>query len=188
MSADRLILEPTYGILQNLTVEFIANGSDVAALLRAEEVAGAADFQIAQGDLEAGAELGEFFYRFKSAAGHRRHAALAIQQKVGISSILIAAHASSKLVQIGKAITVRLVDKDGVDVGNIQAALDDRGRQEDVAFLLDEIEHGLFQLVLVHLAVSDGDARFRHHLLNLTGNILDVVNSVMNKINLAIAV
>ena len=45
------------GVGKQLHVQVEADGGHVAALLRAEQVARAADLQVAQGDLEAGAEL-----------------------------------------------------------------------------------------------------------------------------------
>ena len=47
--------------LQHLAVKVEADGFDVAVLLAAEHVAGAAEFEIERGDVEAGAEIAEFF-------------------------------------------------------------------------------------------------------------------------------
>ena len=47
------------GFFEELAVHFVADGGDVAGLLGAEHVAGAADFEVAHGDLEAGAELAD---------------------------------------------------------------------------------------------------------------------------------
>ena len=47
------------GLLEQLQVHVVAHGHHVARLLGAQQVARAADFQIAHGDLEAGAELGK---------------------------------------------------------------------------------------------------------------------------------
>ena len=91
-------------------------------------------------------------------------------------------------MQICQSIVVCLVDENRVDVGNIQAAFNDCGRHQDVGFLLDEIEHGFFQLVLVHLTMSHGDAGLQHHRLNLPCHFLDVVNSVVDEIDLSVAI
>ena len=45
-------------LVQELDVELEADGGDVARLLRAEQLAGAADLEVAHRDREAGAELG----------------------------------------------------------------------------------------------------------------------------------
>ena len=53
---DWLILDALYRFFEELTVHFITNGGDVAGLLGAQDVACAADLEIAQGDFEAGAQ------------------------------------------------------------------------------------------------------------------------------------
>ena len=54
----RLAGELGHGLVQHLDVELEAERGDVARLLGAEQVAGAADLEVAHRDLEAGAELG----------------------------------------------------------------------------------------------------------------------------------
>ncbi len=46
--------------------------------------------------------------------------------------MLVAADPAAELVQVGQAVLVGLVDEDRVDVGDVQAALDDRRRDQDV--------------------------------------------------------
>ena len=48
-------LQALNGLAQELAVELEADGGDVSALLRAQQVAGAADFEVAHGDFEAAA-------------------------------------------------------------------------------------------------------------------------------------
>ena len=57
MSAlDGLALGPGDGLIQQLDVEVVAHGLHVAVLAVAQQVARAADLQVAHGDAEAGAE------------------------------------------------------------------------------------------------------------------------------------
>ena len=79
--------------------------------------------------------------------------------------MLVPPDAAAKLVQVGQAVAVGLVDEDRVGVGNVEAAFDDRRRQQDVGLAADELEHHLFQLVLGHLAVADVDPGLGHDLL-----------------------
>lgn len=51
-------LQALNGLPQQLAVELEADGGDMAALLGAEQVAGAADFKVAHGYFEAAAQLG----------------------------------------------------------------------------------------------------------------------------------
>ena len=55
---DRLALQFSHGLGQELGVKIEAHGRDVAVLLRPQQVAGAADLQVPHGEPEAGAELG----------------------------------------------------------------------------------------------------------------------------------
>ena len=56
-------------LLEHGGVHLEADGFNVAALLAAEHVAGAAKFEIERGDFEARAEVGEFLERGEAAAG-----------------------------------------------------------------------------------------------------------------------
>ena len=57
------------GAFEHLAVEVEADGFDVAVLLAAEHVAGAAEFEVESGDAEAGAEFAELFHGGEALAG-----------------------------------------------------------------------------------------------------------------------
>src|SRR2546429_3667156 len=59
---DFFAFQGSDALLEQLAVEFEADGGDVAALLRPEEVSRASDFEIAHGDFESAAEGGVLFY------------------------------------------------------------------------------------------------------------------------------
>src|SRR5262245_55909655 len=101
--------------------------------------------------------------------------------------MFITAHPSSELMQVGQAIIFRLVDEDGVDVGNVQAAFDNRGRHQNVGFAADKFHHRSFELMLVHLPVADDDARFWHDLMKLAGDFADVIDPIVDEVDLAFA-
>ena len=102
--------------------------------------------------------------------------------------MLVAAHAAAKLVQIGQPVAVGLVDEDRVGVGDVQPALDDRRGQQQVEAAVDEVEHHLFQVVLGHLAVGDGQAGLGHDLPQPPGEDLDVLDAVVDEEDLPAAV
>ena len=62
-------LELVDGLFEHGGVHLEADGLDVAGLLATEHVAGAAEFEIERGDLEAGAEVGELLERGEAATG-----------------------------------------------------------------------------------------------------------------------
>ena len=118
-----LVLELPRRLFQQLAVHLVADGRDVAGLLGAEDVAGAADFQVAHGDLEAGAEVAVFLDRLQSLGRDRRHRAIGRQEQVAVRAMLPPPDAAAKLVQLAQAESVGVVDDDRVGVGDIQAAI-----------------------------------------------------------------
>jgi hypothetical protein len=76
--------------------------------------------------------------------------------------MLVASHAAAKLVQVGQAVAVGVVDEDRVRVGNVEAALDDRRGEQNIRLAAHEPQHDVFQFALGHLPVADVDPRLRH--------------------------
>jgi len=52
-----LVFELSHCFFKKLAIHLVTHGRDVAGLLRAKDVAGAADFQVAHGDFEARAKM-----------------------------------------------------------------------------------------------------------------------------------
>ena len=175
------------GLLQELAVEIEADRHDVAALGRAEDAAGAANFEIAHGDAKARAERAVLLDRVDPLArcAHGHH--LAREQQIGVGLVLGAADAAAELIEIGQAEAIGAIDDDGVGVRNIEAALDDRGADEHVDFSGDETLHDVFEFVRVHLAVAEVDPRLRTKLGDAIAHFLDRLHAVVQKIDLALA-
>ena len=110
------------------------------------------------------------------------------EQQVAIGPVDVTAHAAAKLVQIGQAVAVGLVDENRVGVGDVQAALDDRRRQQEVEAVGHEVQHHPLQLVLGHLAVGDADAGLGHDLAEPLGERLDVLHAVVDEVDLPLPV
>ncbi len=102
--------------------------------------------------------------------------------------MFVAPHAAAKLVQVGQPVAVGLVDEDRVGVGNVEAALDDRRGQQHVVAAVDEAEHHLFEIVLVHLPVSDGQPRLGDDLPQPPRDDLDVLDAIVDEEYLPVAV
>ena len=113
---------------------------------------------------------------------------MARQEEIGVGLVRAAADAAAQLVEIGEAEAVRAVDDDGVGVGNIEAALDDRGRNQHVGLAGDEARHHVLEFLGLHLAVADIDARLRDELLHALGDVLDRVDAVVEEVDLPVAV
>src|SRR5260370_28806538 len=89
------------GALQHLGIQFEADGFDMTALLAAQQVAGAAEFEVERGNLESGSEIGEFFERGQAAARNRSELNLRGKQEVRVGSAVGSSDPPAELVQLG---------------------------------------------------------------------------------------
>ena len=103
------VLFPTFALhffdscLEHGCVQLEADGFDVAALLAAEHVARAAQFEIERGDFEAGAEVTEFLERRQTPARDVGQFRVRRDQQIGISAAIGAAYAAAQLVELAEA-------------------------------------------------------------------------------------
>jgi len=67
-------------LAQQLAVQFVTDRRDVAALLGAEDVAGAADFQVAHGDLKARSQLRKLLDCLQPPRRRRRNLLVRVEQ------------------------------------------------------------------------------------------------------------
>ncbi len=137
---------------------------DVAVLLAAEHVAGAAEFEVESGDAEAGAEFAEFFHGGEALAGDFGEGGFGRDEEIGVGALGGAADAAAELVELGETEAIGAIDEDGVGAGDVEAVFDDGGGDEDVGFVANEFEHHAFELFFAHLAVADDDASFGDEL------------------------
>ena len=72
----------------------------MAALLGAQNVAGAANLQVTHSDLEAGPQFAELFDRLHSFSGRAGQRLAFFEQEVAVRSVLIPTDASAQLMQI----------------------------------------------------------------------------------------
>src|SRR5688572_33465568 len=76
---------------------------------------------------------------------------------------------------------------DGVGAGDVYAVLDDGGRNENVIYVVDEVEHYLLHLFLVHLTVPDRQACLRPATLYARCDRLDRLDAIVNEEDLPAA-
>ena len=125
-------------LLQHLLVELEADLLDVAGLLVAEQIAGAADVEVVDGELEAGAERVERLQHLQPALGLRRDLAVGRQREQRIGAQLGAADAAAQLVELRQAEHVGAVHDQRVGGRDVEAGFDDRGRQQHVVLAVVE--------------------------------------------------
>src|SRR5262249_26472456 len=159
---------------EQFAIQFVADGRDVAALLRAEDVAGAANFQIAHRDGESSPHVTELFDGSQPLGRIARKVLIRIDQQIAVRAVLIPPDPATKLVQVGQAVSVSLVDENRVGIWDIEAAFDNGRGQQNVELMIDEIQHYAFQTVLGHLSVRDSDACFGHDVLQSESQKVDV--------------
>ena len=153
----------------------------------AEQVAGAADLEVAHGDLEPAAELGGLADRLQPLVGLLAERDLDRVEQVGVRPLAAAADPAPELVQLAEAEQVGALDDERVHGRHVDARLDDRRAHEDVEAAVPEVDDDLLQRALVHLAVGDGDARLGHQLAQAGGGVLDRAHPVVDPEHLALA-
>ena len=134
-------------MLEQLAVKFKSYGGDVAALLRAEQISRAANFQVTHGNLESAAERRVLLHRADAFAHIGQELGVARQQQIRVGLMFVTPDASAQLIQIAQAKPVGAVNDDGVRVRNIEAAFDDRCGKQNVRFAVDEFRHHFFEFV-----------------------------------------
>ena len=175
------------GVLQEQAIPLVAYGRDVAALLGPEDVPGPADLQVPHRDLEPGPEFGELLDRLEPPLRRRGDHLQRVDDQVRVGPVLLPPDPAAELVQVGQPVGVRVVDEDGVRVRDVQPALDDRRRHQHVRLAVEEPDHRPLQLVAVHLPVADHELRVRDDPPHLVGDLVDVVDPVVDEVHLPAA-
>src|SRR5205085_7926977 len=97
---DLLAFQLTDRLLEQLHVHLEANGVDLAALLAAEQVAGAADFEVERGDPESAAEIAELLDRGEAFLRDRRQIVFRRNQQIRVRGPIRSADAAAQLVEL----------------------------------------------------------------------------------------
>src|SRR5215831_1217590 len=95
--------------------------------------------------------------------------------------------APAQLMELCKPELIRPIDDDGIGARHVDAALDDRRTDEQVAALMVKVEHDLFEFALAHLPMTDGNARFRNEFRNRLRSPLDCFDTVVHVVDLSAA-
>ena len=158
-------LQAHHRLFQHLLIELEADLLDMAGLLFAEQIAGAADIEIVRGELEAGAQSIERLQHFQPPFGLRRDLLLRRQREQRIGAQLGAPDPAAQLVKLRQAEPVGAMHDQCIGGRNIEAGLDDGGGQQHVVFAVVEGRHDVVEHGRWHLSVRDGDPDLRHILV-----------------------
>ena len=154
-----LALEVGDRLVEHLDVQLEPERCDVAGLLGAEQVAGAADLEIAHRDREPGAELGVVGERREPGARLRRQLVGVGIEEVRVREPIAAADAAADLVELAEPELVGALDDQRVRLRDVEPRLDDRRRDEHVGIAGEERDHLVLELPLRHLPVRDEEAQ-----------------------------
>ena len=160
----------------------------MSRLLRAQQIARAANLQVFQRDLETGAEIVGLHDRGQAALRDLGQRAVRLGHQVGEGAHAGASDAAAELVHLGQAETFGAVEDDRVDTRDIDARFDDCRADEHVSLALGELFHVLAQDVGRHLTVGDEEARLRHEAAQFDGLAVDRAHLVVEEVDLTAAI
>src|SRR4051812_5248828 len=187
LAREPLALARAHGLVEHRHVELEAERRDVAGLLVAEQVARAADLEVAHRDLEAGAELGVVAQRAQALRRLLGQGGRARVQEVRVRALARAAHATADLVELGEAEQVGALDDQRVRLRDVDARLDDARRDEHVGLAAQEAHHPRLELLLVELAVGHLEAHAGAQAAQALGRLVDRLDAVVDEERLAAA-
>ena len=170
---------------QELAVEVEAYSGNMPRLLCAEQIASAADFEIAHGNLEARSQCGILFDRAHSFFRIARRDLVSWQHEDGVGSSVSPADSASQLVEVRQPKTICPVDHDGIGVRNINSAFDNGGREENIRFPLDKRMHDIFEVLPGHLAVANQNPGFGNQFEQTLSYDFNTLNPVVEEENLS---
>src|SRR5579872_7128701 len=125
-------------LAHHLLIEFVADLLDMAGLLLAEQVAGAAQVEIVARELKARAQHIERLKNGEPLLRLGRDLGLGRRGEIGVGANLRPADPAPQLVELRKPEHVGAMHDHGVGAWNVEAGFDDRRRQEDVVLAVVE--------------------------------------------------
>ena len=167
-------LQRDHRLFQHGLIELEADLADMARLLLAEQIAGAADVEVVARQHEAGAERIERLQHLQPLLGGWRQPRVGGHGDIGIGADLGAADAPAQLIELGEPEHVGAMHDQRVGGRNVEAGLDDRGRQQHVVLPVVEGVHHRIELARGHLAVGAGDLQLGHVLLQEGRGVVEI--------------
>ena len=136
----------------------------MSGLFVAQQVTAAANVQIVTGQLESGTQAIQRLQHLQATLGRQSDLLLGRRRHIGEGTGLGATDPTPELVKLRQAEHIGAVDDQRIGRRNIQAALNNRSRQQHIVLALVESTHHVFKLGRGHLAVTDHELYLRHLL------------------------
>src|SRR4051812_10197773 len=137
----------------------------MARLLPTENVPGTSKLEVQCRETKACSKIREFSYRTQSPPSDGCQLQLARDQQISVCTSIRTSDPAAQLIQLRQSVIIGPIDDDRVGPRNVDAVLDDRRRDEHIVLVVDEGQHYVLHLLLIHLAVADSDASIGHDLL-----------------------
>ncbi len=173
-------LEIGDGFFQHGLVKLEPDLVDMAGLLLAQQVAGAADIEIVAGQRKARPERIQRLQDLQAFFRRRRQLGTNRQRKIGIGTGLGAPDPSAQLVKLRQPEPVSPVNDQRVGGGDVQPGLDNRRAQQHVILAVVEAGHDVFQLDGRHLPMGNRHFQLRNMLGQELGRLADVRDARTN--------
>ena len=135
----RVVLQLAHRLADHPHVEVEPDPGDVPGLLAAEQVPGAADLQVLQRDVHAGADLGVLRHRGQPLVRGLGQRLLRRVEEVRVRPLPAAADPAAQLVQLRQPGGVGPVHDQRVRVRDVEPGLDDRRRHQHVEVPVPEV-------------------------------------------------
>ena len=181
----RFPLQLAGGLLQKLQIHVVSHVHHMAALLGTQHIAGAADLQVAHGDLETRAKLSKLADGGQPLLRHFAEGLAPAIGKIGVGVTAASAHTAADLVQLRQAHIIGIFDDERVHIGNVHTGLDDGGAHQNRNLAGVHAAHYIAHGFFAHPPVGNCYHGFREEILQLFGHAADGINAVMQVIYLA---
>ena len=151
---------------EHFTIKIISHCIHMSMLLRTQKISGTAKLQIPHRNLKSTSQIciltdcSQTFLRCLF-----QHHILSVHQE-RIGSSVRTPYPSPKLIELGKSISVRVMNDHGIYIGNIQSCFYDRSRNQHINISIYKGIHNIFQFSLTHLPMGKIHSRIRHQLCN----------------------
>ena len=139
-------------------VHIVADVAYETALFGTEDIACAADVEVAHGNIEPAANGTKLFDGLKAFLSIVGEGAVGGNKHVAECLLVAATNAAAHLVEVAQSEVLGIVDNHCVGIGYIKAVFNDGGSNKNVNFTGKELHHCFLNLFSVHLAVCDGHA------------------------------
>ena len=148
---------------KNLLVCLVTHICNIAALLCTQKISGTTDIQILHCNIEPASEIREFLDSLQTPPRILRKSRQRRHDKIAESLLVRPSDPSPQLMQFTQTEILSLIYDDCIGIGNVKAAFNDSGAQQQIVVTLYEIEHLLLQFLRRHLSVRHTNLHIRDY-------------------------